>query len=86
MSNCRITQALAAGRLVVTNKESVGVSLFIQTNGSPGSTPVCRAELLRPGQTLNITNLCTVEDIRKNKTLQDTLVRRNIQIESADQG
>lgn len=80
MSSSRITQALAAGKLVVVNAENVSVSLFIQINPSDGSKPSRKTITLRPKQKLDITKFCSVDDIRKNSKLQNTIITHRIQV------
>lgn len=81
MSSARLTRALAAERLIVTNKEVVSVGLLIRTVDNATGAVSSYVETLRPGCTVDITKKCSVQEIRRNKELQDVIVKRKIHIE-----
>ena len=76
MSSSRMTLALSAGKLVITNNERVSVGLEIINNSEAGQVKSIRT--IRPGQVLDITRFTTVKDIRKSERLKRTISTRRI--------
>lgn len=68
MSSSRLTLALGAGSLIITNMEKSSVALPLLSG----------VRHIRPGQTINMTKVFSIPDIRKSPILIDILSKRRI--------
>lgn len=78
MSSSRLTLALSAGKLVITNRERVSVGLELVSVDEDSGVITKHIRTIRPTQTLDLTRFTTVKNIRKSERLKRTISTRRI--------
>lgn len=79
MSSSRLVRAMAVGKLIIVNNELSSVGVELMSTNPDGSTRKWVATI-KPKQTLDVSKVCSIDDIRRNTVLQNTIVRRKITV------